>query len=102
MSENSDLILVTGAAGFLASHIIKQLLESGYRVKGTVRNTKDEKKVKPIRNLVSNPKYPLELCEAELTDEKSWINAIEGYIFEFFYWKRYKSNYDRIIQVSKL
>ncbi|KAH7913248.1 hypothetical protein BJ138DRAFT_1099615 [Hygrophoropsis aurantiaca] len=36
----SELILVTGAAGFLASHIVHQLLEKGYRVRGTARGAK--------------------------------------------------------------
>ena len=31
-------ILVTGATGFLASHVTKQLLQRGFRVRGTVRN----------------------------------------------------------------
>jgi len=31
-------ILVTGASGFIASHIVQQLLEGGYRVRGTVRD----------------------------------------------------------------
>ncbi|KAF2732795.1 NAD(P)-binding protein [Polyplosphaeria fusca] len=33
-----SLILVTGANGFIASHIVKQLLEAGYKVRGTIRN----------------------------------------------------------------
>ncbi len=33
-----SLVLVSGATGFVASHIIKQLLERGYRVRGTVRD----------------------------------------------------------------
>jgi dihydroflavonol-4-reductase len=31
-------VLVTGASGFIASHIVEQLLEGGYRVRGTVRD----------------------------------------------------------------
>jgi nucleoside-diphosphate-sugar epimerase len=31
-------VLVTGASGFIASHIVHQLLEGGYRVRGTVRD----------------------------------------------------------------
>lgn len=31
-------VVVTGASGFIASHIVKQLLEGGYRVRGTVRD----------------------------------------------------------------
>ncbi|RDX55168.1 NAD(P)-binding protein [Lentinus brumalis] len=34
------LILVTGASGFLATHIVTQLLEGGYRVRGTARGAK--------------------------------------------------------------
>ena len=30
-------ILVTGASGFVAKHLIGQLLEAGYEVRGTVR-----------------------------------------------------------------
>ncbi|ERF76571.1 hypothetical protein EPUS_05844 [Endocarpon pusillum Z07020] len=33
-----SLVLVTGANGFIASHIVDQLLQRGYRVRGTVRN----------------------------------------------------------------
>ncbi|KAL9044149.1 MAG: hypothetical protein Q9214_002692 [Letrouitia sp. 1 TL-2023] len=33
-----SLVLVTGVTGFLASHVVDQLLERGYRVRGTVRN----------------------------------------------------------------
>jgi nucleoside-diphosphate-sugar epimerase len=34
----SETILVTGASGFLASHIIRLFLEAGYNVRGTVRS----------------------------------------------------------------
>ncbi|GKZ52116.1 hypothetical protein AbraIFM66951_000537, partial [Aspergillus brasiliensis] len=34
------LILVTGANGFIASHVSDQLLQMGYRVRGTVRSEK--------------------------------------------------------------
>ncbi|KAH8648675.1 putative NAD dependent epimerase/dehydratase [Xylariales sp. PMI_506] len=35
-----SLVLVTGANGFIASHIVKEFLERGYRVRGTVRDLK--------------------------------------------------------------
>ena len=35
-----DLVLVTGANGYIASHIIDLLLEEGYHVRGTVRANK--------------------------------------------------------------
>jgi cinnamoyl-CoA reductase len=37
-------VCVTGAGGFIASHIVKQLLEKGYYVNGTVRNPQDLEK----------------------------------------------------------
>ncbi|KAL3444392.1 NAD(P)-binding protein [Aspergillus insuetus] len=42
----SETILVTGASGFLASHIILRFLEAGYNVRGTVRSTSTAERVK--------------------------------------------------------
>ena len=75
---DDDLILVTGASGYIATHIVKQLLEKGYRVRGTVRSLKDEKKVAPLRNLTKNFRFPLELVEADLLNESSWSRAVSG------------------------
>lgn len=38
-SPSKQTILVTGASGFVASHIIKTFLTSGYQVRGTIRST---------------------------------------------------------------
>jgi cinnamoyl-CoA reductase len=35
---NGQTVCVTGAAGYIASWLVKLLLEKGYTVKGTVRN----------------------------------------------------------------
>ena len=73
------LTLVTGASGFIASHIIHQLLTKGQvRVRGTVRSLKKEDKVKPLREMVPDATYPLELVEADLNDEDSWKEAVKG------------------------
>ncbi len=68
-------VLVTGASGFLAMHVVKQLLDSGeYIVRGTVRSLANEQKVKPLKMLSpENAKYPLELAEADLMKKESWI-----------------------------
>ena len=68
-------VLVTGASGYLAMHVVKQLLDSGeYIVRGTVRSLANEQKVKPLRMLCpENAKYQLELAEADLTKKESWV-----------------------------
>ncbi|XP_074624933.1 uncharacterized protein LOC141883373 isoform X4 [Acropora palmata] len=76
-------VLVTGASGFLASHIVLQLLERGdYMVRGTVRSLKNDKKVAPLRNLkLENGTYELELVEADLTNKESWTEAVKDCTF---------------------
>ncbi|KAJ7101480.1 hypothetical protein B0H15DRAFT_412700 [Mycena belliarum] len=38
--SNSELIFVTGASGFLGSHVVLQLLKTGYRVRAAARGSK--------------------------------------------------------------
>ncbi|KAJ7641892.1 hypothetical protein FB45DRAFT_901283 [Roridomyces roridus] len=40
MSSGKELIFVTGASGFLGSHVVLQLLQKGYRVRGAARGAK--------------------------------------------------------------
>ena len=73
----SDLVLVTGTSGYVASHVTQQLLEQGFRVRGTVRSLKNEQKVEPLRQLCPNAKYSLELVEADLQNESCWLPAVQ-------------------------
>ena len=48
--DGVPIVLVTGASGFIATHLIKQLLEQGrYRIRGTVRSKKRQEKVWNVR-----------------------------------------------------
>ena len=73
-----ELVLVTGASGFIAAHVVQQLQLAGYRVRGTVRNLDNEQKVKPLREICPDAAYPLELVEADLLKPESWVDAVEG------------------------
>lgn len=70
-------MLVSGASGFIACHAIQQLLQAGYKVRGTVRSLKNEAKVQPIRDLCPEKSHNLELVEANLLDEECWKNAVK-------------------------
>ncbi len=77
MAEQGELVLVTGASGFIATHVVQQLQQAGYGVRGTVRSTKNDEKVKPLRELCPDSKHPLELVEADLTQPDSWKAAVK-------------------------
>ncbi len=59
-------VCVTGASGFIASHIVQQLLQSGYRVLGTVRKDKTSY---PFLTELPGADERLELVRAQLLDE---------------------------------
>ncbi|KAE9420223.1 hypothetical protein Angca_009532, partial [Angiostrongylus cantonensis] len=69
-------VLVTGASGYIASHCVRLLLNYDYRVRGTVRSLKNEKKVTPIRRLQQDGR--LELVEADLMNGECWKSAVSG------------------------
>lgn len=65
-------VLVTGASGYIAGHVVKLLLESGYAVRGTVRSLKDRDKFKYLYCVCPEAQHNLELVEADLLHEESW------------------------------
>ena len=72
--KKNDLCLVTGITGYVASWIGKYLVEDGFRVRGTIRNINDSKKVKMIKENLPR----IELVEADLQTEKGWREAVAG------------------------
>ncbi len=49
--ENDRLVCVTGASGFIGTHVVRALLERGFRVRATVRSPDDPAKVAHLRAL---------------------------------------------------
>ena len=70
-------VAVTGAAGFIASRIVEQLLARGYRVRGTVRSLRKEKDFAHLRALPGAPER-LELVEADLLQPSTFSAAVAG------------------------
>ncbi|XP_075480715.1 cinnamoyl-CoA reductase 1 [Primulina tabacum] len=75
-TAHGDIVCVTGAGGFIASWLVKLLLEKGYTVSGTVRNPDDPKNAH-LRELEGADER-LILCRANLDDYESLREAING------------------------
>ncbi|KAG5602109.1 hypothetical protein MTR67_028570 [Solanum verrucosum] len=75
-SVSGRVVCVTGAGGFIASWLVKLLLEKGYTVRGTVRNPDDPKNCH-LREL-EGAKERLTLCRGDLLDYQSLREAING------------------------
>ena len=75
---SKPLVLVTGATGYIAGHCIRELLEHGYRVRGTVRSLADPTKTEHLRAIAAKLGGSLELVEADLTSDRGWREAVAG------------------------
>nr|XP_043623147.1 uncharacterized protein LOC122594927 [Erigeron canadensis] len=76
------VVCVTGASGFIASWIVKLLLDRGYSVHATVRSLGDPKKIEHLLAL-DGANERLSLFEANLTEEGSFDSAVNGCICVF-------------------
>lgn len=77
---SKPLVVVTGGSGFIASHIIVQLLQAGYAVRTTVRNV--AKKQPLIESMLHQAGIQdlsdLTYAAADLTSPDHWDAAIAG------------------------
>eukprot|EP01104_Vermistella_antarctica_P020345 TRINITY_DN8677_c0_g1_i1.p1 TRINITY_DN8677_c0_g1~~TRINITY_DN8677_c0_g1_i1.p1 ORF type:complete len:333 (+),score=52.33 TRINITY_DN8677_c0_g1_i1:105-1103(+) len=73
----SRLVCVTGASGFVASHVVSELLASGYTVRATVRDLTNTKKLNHLKAL-PGAKDRLQLFEADLMRDGSFDRAVDG------------------------
>ena len=68
-------ILVTGASGYIAGFVIKQLLADGWTVRGTVRSLA---KADALRTTLGVKAADLALFAADLTADAGWDAAVAG------------------------
>ncbi|KAL6843995.1 hypothetical protein ACP4OV_025668 [Aristida adscensionis] len=79
--ERKKTACVTGGNGYIASALIKMLLENGYAVKTTVRNPDDMKKNSHLKDLQALG--PLGVFRADLDEEGSFDQAVSGCDYAF-------------------
>ncbi|PHQ67853.1 MAG: hypothetical protein COB93_10830 [Sneathiella sp.] len=76
MSDKA-LVTVTGASGFIAQHTIRQLLDAGYAVRGTVRDLGRAEDLTAALAKNSNVTR-LTFAEADLSHDEGWAAALDG------------------------
>ncbi|KAK4411085.1 Tetraketide alpha-pyrone reductase 1 [Sesamum angolense] len=77
MSGEGKVVCVTGASGYVASWLVKLLLERGYTVKGTLRNLNDPNQILHLKAL-NGADERLHLLQADLLEDGSFDSVVDG------------------------
>jgi dihydroflavonol-4-reductase len=72
--QPGDLCFVSGVSGFLGSWIAKELVDAGFRVRGSVRSLDDAERVSTLCGILPG----VELVAADLRKEGGWRQALAG------------------------
>ncbi|MFZ1705963.1 MAG: NAD-dependent epimerase/dehydratase family protein [Saprospiraceae bacterium] len=76
--DKTKPVLVTGANGYVASWLVKKLLDDGITVHAAVRNPSDEKKIEHLQKLAKNSKGAIKFFKTDLLRPNSYKEAMEG------------------------
>ncbi|MBV6656259.1 MAG: aldehyde reductase [Devosiaceae bacterium] len=78
----SDTVFLTGASGFIAKHIIVELLNAGYQVRGSVRSLKRSDEVRaavsPLLESVEGLDERLTFVALDLGKDDGWDGVMDG------------------------
>ena len=76
-----ERILVTGASGFVAKHVIAELIRQGYAVQATLRDPdRDEETRRAIGNAGATA-GDLKFFHADLLSDGGWTDAVHGCMY---------------------
>ncbi len=71
-------VLVTGGAGYMASWLVKYLLEDGYKVRITVRELDNQDKYRHLEKIAERTPGSLEVFEADLLEKGAFDKCMKG------------------------
>ncbi|WP_419913689.1 SDR family oxidoreductase [Hoeflea sp.] len=66
-------VLLTGASGFIAKHILRELLENGYEVRASIRSEKRKSELEALF-----PDAKIEFVFLDLAKDEGWAEALNG------------------------
>ncbi|NHB76173.1 SDR family oxidoreductase [Rhodobacter calidifons] len=74
-----DVVLLTGASGFIAKHVALRLLNAGYNVRGTLRRLDRAAEVQAaVQPYLTESAGRLSLVQADLESDAGWAEAMSG------------------------
>ncbi|MBO6514977.1 MAG: NAD-dependent epimerase/dehydratase family protein [Bacteroidia bacterium] len=76
--DKSKPVLVTGANGYVASWLVKMLLEDGITVHAAVRDPKNEKKIAHLKELAAHSNGEIKFFKTDLLTPGSYTSAMDG------------------------
>ena len=76
--DTSKPVLVTGATGYVAGHVVRRLLEEGLTVHATVRDPSKTDRLAYLRELADNNPGAIKFFGANLLDQGSFDESMAG------------------------
>jgi len=78
MINKEKPVMVTGATGYVAGWIVKELLDQGITVHAAVRDPENEKKLKHLNEMATNAPGEIKYFKSDLLSPGSYREAMEG------------------------
>ena len=76
--DKSAPVMISGATGYVAGWIVKQLLDEGFTVHAPVRNPDKPDKVKHLQALADSAPGSISFFKADLLEDGSYDEAMQG------------------------